>query len=208
MKTNVLRSVMMCCMLLVATTMALAESFKLNTEIPSKVNDVYQYRKSFAQAAGMGSSSKSYSVSKSIATIGLGYWNYDGGENWGMQCSFLNYNGWAGEWNLRAYFEKYGNYNCDLALLGYSFGLSEFDNGALYLSFVAGPSIRKQEYYDYNDDEDKSKLFIDFYGSASLNLQLGEKFLIKAGYNLWSNQFKFKEEYNADGFYLAVGFGI
>ena len=70
MKTNVLRTVMMCCMLLVATTMALAEGFNLNTEISSKVNDVYQYRKSFAQAAGMESSSKSYSVSDNFLLLG------------------------------------------------------------------------------------------------------------------------------------------
>ena len=143
-----------------------------------------------------------------IGTVGLGYWSYDGGENWGLQVSGLRYNGWASEFNMRANLKKYGNYNVDCAFFGYSFGLTEFDNGVLYLALVAGPSIRMQTVYDWEDDEDKEKFFIDFYGAASLNIQLGERFLIKGGYNLWSAQFKFKEGYNADGVYVSVGYSF
>lgn len=163
------------------------------------------YRTQYERAAGINDKIKDVNY---IGTIGLGYWSYDGGENWGLQASGLRYNGWASEFNIRAKLKKYGNYNVDCAFLGYSFGLTELDNVVLYLALVAGPSIRIQTTYDWKDDEDKEKVFIDFYGAASLNIQLGERFLIKGGYNLWSAQFKFKEEYNADGVYVSVGYSF
>ena len=161
------------------------------------------YSTQYKRAAGIDNKIEDVNY---IGTVGLGYWSYDGGENWGLQVSGLRYNGWASEFNLRANLKKYGNYNVDCAFLGYSFGLTEFDNGFLYLALVAGPSIRMQTVYDWEDDKDKEKVFIDFYGAASLNIQLGERFLIKGGYNLWSAQFKFKEGYNLDGVYFSVGY--
>lgn len=167
------------------------------------------YRTQYEEAAGIDSKIEGVDYSYiNIVTTGLGYWSYDGGENWGIQISGLRYNGWASEINFRANLKKYGNLNMDIAFLGYSFGLTEFDNGVLYLALVAGPSIRYQTIYDWEDDEDKEKCFIDFYGAASLNIQLGERFLIKGGYNLWSAQFKFKEGYNADGVYVSVGYSF
>jgi len=163
------------------------------------------YKSQYEQTAGLDDKKENV---REFGAVGLGYWSYDGGENYGLQSSHLAYNGWATEFNIRAQFKKYGNYNIDLALFGYSFGLTEFDNGALYLALVAGPSIRMQTVYDWEDDKDKEKFFIDFYGAASLNFQLGERFLIKAGYNLWSIQFKFKEEYNADGVYFSLGYSF
>lgn len=207
MKTNVLRTVMMCCMLLVATTMALAEGFKLNTEIPVKVNYVYQYRKSFAQAAGMGSGSKSYSVSDIFFATGIGYWNHDY-ETYGLQMTNLRYNGWASEVNIRWHFSDNVGGAADLAFLGYSFGLTEFDNGALYLALVGGPTIRFQDEYNYEKDKDEMKFYIDAYLSASLNVQIGESCLLKGGYYFWAPQFKFGEEYRADGFYASIGFSF
>lgn len=170
----------------------------------SKKHEGTSYSSQFEQAANLNN--KEYV--HEFGTIGLGYWSYDGGENYGIQASHLAYNGWATEFNMRGNFKKYGNYNVDLALLGYSFGVTEFDNGALYLAFVAGPSMRLQTVYNWKDDEDTEKFFIDFYGAVSLNFKFGEKFLIKAGYNLWSAQFKFKKEYNADGVYVSLGYNF
>lgn len=160
------------------------------------------YNSQFEQAANLNNKN----IVREIGTIGLGYWTYDGYENYGIQASHLAYNGWATEFNIRFSFKKYGNYNVDLALLGYSFGVTELDNGAFYIAFVAGPSMRLQTLYNWKDDKDTEKFFIDFYGAASLNLELGDRFLIKAGYNLWSGQFKFKKEYNNDGVYVSLGY--
>ena len=165
------------------------------------------YSTQYKRAAGIVHETKNVNLVE-FATMGIGYWSYDGFENWGIQISSLQYNGYASEINIRANFKKYGNFNCDFAFLGYSFGLTEFDNGVLYLALVAGPSLRMQTVYDWKKDKDKEKMFIDFYGAASLNIQLGDKFLIKAGYNLWSGQFKFKKEYNADGVYVSLGYNI
>lgn len=161
------------------------------------------YSTQYKRTAGIVSATENNGF---IVTTGIGYWSYNGFENWGIQMSRLEFNGWASEINIRGYLKKYGNFNMDFAFLGHSFGLTEFDNGVLYLALVAGPSLRMQTVYDWKKDKDKDKMFIDFYGAVSLNFQLGEKFLIKAGYNLWSAQFKFKEGYNADGVYVSLGY--
>ena len=163
------------------------------------------YSTQYKRAAGIVYENENIS-SVEFNTMGIGYWSYDGFENWGIQMSSLTYNGWASEINIRANLKKYGNYNMDFAFLGHSFGLTKSDNSILYLALVAGPSFRMQTVYDWKKDKDKDKMFIDFYGAVSLNFQLGEKFLIKAGYNLWSAQFKFKEGYNADGVYVSLGY--
>lgn len=163
------------------------------------------YRTQYEKAAGIIRENEDAS-SVEFNTMGIGYWSYDGFENWGIQMSSLTYNGWASEINLRANLKKYGNYNMDFAFFGHSFGLTKSDNSILYLALVAGPSFRMQTVYDWEKDKDKEKMFIDFYGAVSLNFQLGEKFLIKVGYNLWSGQFKFKEGYNADGVCVSLGY--
>lgn len=164
-------------------------------------NSKGSYSTQYKRASGIVSATENNGF---IVTTGIGYWSYDGFENWGFQISRLEFNGWASEINIRANLKKYGNYNMDIAFLGHSFGLTKSDNSILYLALVAGPSFRMQTVYDWKKDKDK--MFIDFYGAVSLNFQLGEKFLIKAGYNLWSAQFKFKEGYNADGVYVSLGY--
>jgi len=200
MKTNVLRCVIVCCMMLMTSVMAMAGDFK--------GNDVYQYRKSFAEAAGMRTgSSSSYYEPDNLFTVGLGYWDYEL-ETYGLQMTNLRYNGWASEMNIRWNFSDYTCGAVDMAILGYSFGLTEFNNGALYLALVGGPTIRIQDEYDYEDDKEKIKFYIDAYISASLNVQLGERFLLKGGYYFWAPQFKFGEDYRADGFYVSLGYAF
>lgn len=208
MKTNVLRSVMLCCMFFVTTAVSFAEGFKLNNEF-LKVNDVYQYGKTFAQAAGMGGSPRSYAVADNFFAAGIGYWDHEYFETYGIQMTSLRYNGWASEMNIRWHFEdNVAGGGVDMAILGYSFGLSEFDNGALYLALVGGPTLRFQNETNYKNDEEEMKIYFDAYVSASLNFQIGEHFLLKAGYYFWAPEFDFGEEYRVDGFYASFGFSF
>lgn len=198
---------MVCFMLLTTTAVTFAENFKLNNEKPVNVNDTYQYRKSFAQAAGMKrSNSKSYYVPENLFTAGAGYWFFDGLETYGLQMTNLTYNGWASEINVRFNFSDYTVGVCDFAFLGYSMGLTEFNNGAFYFALVGGPSLRFQDEYNLEDDENKMKVYIDAYISASLNIQFSERFLLKGGYYFWAPQFKFSKDYRADGFYVSLGY--
>ncbi len=140
--------------------------------------------------------------------IGIGYWSYDGGETYGLQITSLGYNSWAGEFNLRYSFGDVKLCNVDFAFLGYSFGLTDNEDYAIYLALVAGPSLGYRYVYDVESQKEKEKYYLDGYAAASVHMQISRKFYIKGGYQIWAPQFKFGKDYRAEGFYVAIGFDV
>lgn len=93
------------------------------------------------------SSTNVNNVSKELTkfiTVGLGYYGFNGMENYGITIQGYNVNGVSIDMALRANFEDHGNYNCDFGV-NYTFGLYQKDDFGLYLTLAAGPSFRTQD---------------------------------------------------------------
>ncbi len=59
--------------------------------------------------------------STKFITVGLGYYGFNGMENYGITIQGYNVNGVSIDMALRANFEDHGNYNCDFGV-NYTFG--------------------------------------------------------------------------------------
>lgn len=130
---------------------------------------------------------------------------FDGFNNYGIGISQYTPNGIGGDWFVRAAFEKYGNINQDIAV-NYTFSLAQNDDLYLYLTASIGPSLRIQEVYDFQKDEDKTKLFIDGIINPRLLLKY-KKFSLSAGYFYWAPKFKFsKKDGGTGGLSLSIGY--
>lgn len=145
-------------------------------------------------------------------TVGVGAWFYDGMQNYGLYLSYYTINGWALNMNFRSSFKKYGNYNLDLALLGYSARVWGNGDADLLVSAVAGPSLRSNKVVDgvnkaTGELKEDFKMFVDAYIAASVMLRY-KKITVTAGYDVWGLQFKFSKGNRGNGFYAAVGYNI
>ena len=150
---------------------------------------------------------------ESLGIINLVYYGFDGFENYGISDYFINPNSIGFEFNIRANFEKYGNYNFDLGP-NYSFKLWGKDNMKLFLTASVGPSFRMQDIPEFSytsngnlKEERSTKYKFDLYANARLAFNAGH-FNISAGFFLWAAEFKFDKEYKADGFNIALGYSF
>ena len=149
-----------------------------------------------------------------IPYISIGYWDYDGFENWGLSGVVSAPNDFGFEFNMRTCFKSLekggaGNYNVDL-LPNYSFELVNENKTRLFLTASAGPSIRMQNVITGMDGyklETKERWYLDAYAQIALNAKIGALYL-SAGYNLWFLKFKLSSDYKADGFVLKAGICI
>ena len=133
-------------------------------------------------------------------------------QNYGLYLSYYTINGWALNMNFRSSFKKYGNYNLDLALLGYSARVWGNGDADLLVSAVAGPSLRSNKVVDgvnmaTGEMKEDFKMFVDAYIAASVMLRY-KKITLTAGYDVWGLQFKFSKGNRGNGFYAAVGYNI
>ena len=139
--------------------------------------------------------------------VGLGYYSFDGFDNWGATFGRINPNGFGGEMSIRMNFEDHGNYNADLGV-NYSFQLLNSENAKVFITLAAGPSLRTQDQYDYEENSwETSKFFFDAYVNARLAARFN-KIYISGGYFLWAPKFKFGGDYKADGFNISVAYAL
>lgn len=153
--------------------------------------------------------------SESLSYIGLGFYSFEGFNNWGFNDAYLNWNGLGFELAFRSQlkFNDYDNLNFDVGL-NYSFGLWKDEDKKLYLSLAAGPSIRNQKEieYSYNSKgkmstKTKDKIFVDAFFNPRITFSIG-KFVISGGYFYWAPKFKFDGDYKIDGFNANIGWSL
>lgn len=143
---------------------------------------------------------------ESFGSLGLGYFSYDGFENFGITANTYTYNGFGMGLNARMNFKKHGNYNSDF-LFNYSLGVYQQDKVKVLLTGELGPSLRSQSVYDLKEEKYKDKLFIDGFVGAKATLKY-DKFILSVGYHLWALKFKFSEGYKADGIYAQIAYSF
>lgn len=138
-----------------------------------------------------------------IGYWGLGFFSYDGGENYGLGFGFYTFNGFGLGFNARSnwkFSDHQNTYNADILLNG-SLGIYSNDDVKLMITPEVGPSIGSRSVYD--DGEIKEKFFID--GFVGLKAVVAyKKVVISAGYHMWAPKWKFGKE-KADGFYAHIG---
>lgn len=145
---------------------------------------------------------------ESFVSLGLGYFSYDGFENYGICAHTYTYNGFGMGLNFRAQFKEHGNFNSDL-LFNYSLGVYQQNKIKVLLTGELGPSLRTQDQIDgYENGKvtyKRDKFFIDGFVGAKATLKY-DRFVGSVGYHLWALKFKFSEGYKADGFYAQIAY--
>lgn len=137
--------------------------------------------------------------------IGVGYYSFDGFDNWGLTFSRINPNGLGMELGFRMNFEEHGNFNSDLGI-NYSFKLLNENSTKVFLTLAAGPSLRTQDQYNFEKNQwDTGKFFFDAFVNARIAARF-DRFYVAAGYYLWAPKLKFSSDYKADGFNLTLGY--
>ena len=132
-----------------------------------------------------------------FSTVGLSYYSFDNFENFGLSLANLTPNGFGMDIAFRMNFKKHGNYNSDLGI-NYSFEAWKKDKMKLLITLAAGPSLRSQDEYNFDDDKYKDKLFVDCYLNGRVTFKY-DRFAVTAGYFYWAGKCKFKKGYKADG---------
>lgn len=136
--------------------------------------------------------------------IGVGYYSFDGFDNWGLTFSRINPNGLGMELGFRMNFEEHGNFNSDLGI-NYSFKLLNNSGAKLFLTLAGGPSLRTQDQYNFEKYQwDSAKLKLDAFINARISACF-DRIYLAAGYYYWAPEFKFSGDYKADGFNLTLG---
>lgn len=152
-----------------------------------------------------GQSVNGYDDKEAISFYGLGYYAYDGSENYSFSFGTYTFNGFGMGINLRSnlkFEEGENSYSGDL-LLNYSFGAYSNDDVKVLLTPEIGPSIGYRSVYDFDDGEVKDKLFIDGFVGVKATV-VYKKIVLSAGYHIWAPKWKFGKE-KADGFYAQIG---
>lgn len=160
--------------------------------------------------------------SDSYCSFSIGYWSYDGFNNWGMSTQWINPNGFGFEYNMRGCLKSIkkggaGNYNVDI-LPNYTFELTNNNLSRLDFTIAAGPSVRYQDVITdteirgsgkntYVDYEIGHKWYLDGYAQVALNAHWCG-FYLSAGYNLWFPKFKTSSDYKSEGFLFKLGLNI
>lgn len=146
--------------------------------------------------------------STTFSAIGLGYYGFDGMENYGFTMQGYKVNGVSIDLALRANFEDHGNYNIDFGF-NYTFGLYQKDDIGLYLTLAAGPSLRNQDQFDgfdkYDNPRYKDKFMVDGFVNGRLSVKY-KAIMLSGGYYYWAPKFKFGKDYKADGVNVALAY--
>lgn len=145
---------------------------------------------------------------ESFSCVGLGFYSYDGFENYGLSCGRYTFNGFGFSNAIRMNFEKHGNWNWDF-MPNYSFGAYKKDDLLVLITGEFGPSFRMQDQYDGIDKNNnikyKSKFLIDAFIGVKGTVKFNT-FALSAGYHLWAPKFKFGEKNRCDGFYAQLSY--
>lgn len=143
-----------------------------------------------------------------FSTVGLGYYDFDGMENYGITIQGYTVNGVSLDIAIRANFEEHGNVNGDFGL-NYTFGLYQKDDLGLYLTLAAGPSFRTQDQLDGFDKHDnpnyKSKFMVDGFVNGRLSVKY-KNIMLSGGYYYWAPKFKFGKDYKVDGVNVTLAY--
>jgi hypothetical protein len=160
------------------------------------------YSSPITGADGQGVSQSSDDEAESYSYGAVGFYSFDGFENWGITYGGINPNGIGLDFALRMNFKKHGNFNADV-LLNYSLGLVSKGSTQVALTLAFGPSFRTQdEFKGFNDklkeEWDTGKFFCDGVLNPRLSIKMG-KLALSAGYFYWAPKFKFSKDDGATG---------
>ncbi len=142
----------------------------------------------------------------------LGFYGFDGSENYGVSGQFLKPNGFAGEFAFRLDFKN--SAGCFDFGPNYSFKLWGKEKTKLLLTAAVGPTIAWREVYNYSFDskgnlkeDSKTKVFCDMFANVRLGFVAG-RFALSVGYFMWAPKFKMGKDYRADGYSITVGWDL
>lgn len=142
-----------------------------------------------------------------IPFFGLGFYSYDGAENYSLSFGNYGINNIGLGVNLRSNLKFKNNqntYNGDV-LLNFSGCLLNNEDMTVLIIPEIGPSFGFRSVYD--DGEVKDKFFVD--GFLGIKAAFRYKIvLISAGYHLWAPKWKFGKGEKVDGFYAQLTFKI
>jgi hypothetical protein len=191
-----------------------------NVETQTKSEDVVTQKEVYSNPVSMEtpiqeSNNSSYSVNnvankpklERISYFGLGFYSYDGFENYSLSFGNYGINNLGVGANLRSNFKFKDNantYNGDV-LLNFSVCLLNNDDVTVLIIPEVGPSFASR--YVYDDGKMKDKFFID--GFLGIKAAFRYKFvMISAGYHLWAPKWKFGKDEKKEGFYAQLGLDI
>lgn len=144
--------------------------------------------------------------SESAGYYGLGFFSYDGAENYGLSFGGYYYN-WLGfGLNLRSnwkFSDHQNTYNADF-LLNFSIGVYSDPNNELMFLITPeiGPSLGMRDIYD--NGKFKEKYYCDGFAGIKATV-VYKKLVLSAGYHIWAPKWKFGKNEKADGFYAQLG---
>ena len=181
-------------------TAVMATAFFFGTSAQTVIyND---YSSPITGADGQGVSQSSDDEAESYSYGAVGFYSFDGFENWGIAYGGINPNGIGLDFAFRMNFKEHGNFNVDV-LLNYSVGLVSNGSTQVALTFALGPSFRTQDELKGvnskgNLEWENGKFFCDGVVNPRLSVKLG-KLALSAGYFYWAPKFKFSKDDGATG---------
>lgn len=136
---------------------------------------------------------------------GLGFFSYDGFENYGLSGGLYKFNGVGMTYNIRSNYKFKDNQNTSNAdwLLNFSMGIYKNEDVMFMITPEIGPSLGSR--YVYEDGKVKDKMFIDGFVGIKATV-IYKKLVLSAGYHIWAPKWKFGKDEKADGFYAQLGF--
>ncbi len=148
---------------------------------------------------------------ESLGYYGLGFYSYDGAENYSLSYGMYKFNGLGIGMNLRSNFKFSDNqntFNADV-LLNYSFGVYSNTDVAVLITPEIGPSLGSRYIFEMEKDKPKAKekYYIDGFVGIKMTLAFGP-ITLSAGYHIWAPKWKFGKNEKADGFYAQLGIEI
>ena len=181
-------------------TAVMATVFFFGTSAQTVINN--DYSSPITGADGQGVSQSSDDEAESYSYGAVGFYSFDGFENWGIAYGGINPNGIGLDFAFRMNFKEHGNFNVDV-LLNYSVGLVSNGSTQVALTFALGPSFRTQDELKGvnskgNLEWENGKFFCDGVVNPRLSVKLG-KLALSAGYFYWAPKFKFSKDDGATG---------
>ena len=181
-------------------TAVMATAFFFGTSAQTVINN--DYSSPITGADGQGVSQSSDDEAESYSYGAVGFYSFDGFENWGIAYGGINPNGVGLDFAFRMNFKEHGNFNVDV-LLNYSVGLVSNGSTQVALTFALGPSFRTQDELKGvnskgNLEWENGKFFCDGVVNPRLSVKLG-KLALSAGYFYWAPKFKFSKDDGAKG---------
>ena len=181
-------------------TAVMATAFFFGTSAQTVINN--DYSSPITGADGQGVSQSSDDEAESYSYGAVGFYSFDGFENWGIAYGGINPNGIGLDFAFRMNFKEHGNFNVDV-LLNYSVGLVSNGSTQVALTFALGPSFRTQDELKGvnskgNLEWENGKFFCAGVVNPRLSVKLG-KLALSAGYFYWAPKFKFSKDDGATG---------